>query len=362
MSDETTLLTKRDELKRELLSSQSSTLIDAVLSQPSRLIQKITRSRQRPSGLYCLAMILLITLVLGLLTAILLKEEERFSELGLLAILGVGLAVASLVVAGFNIDQILAALRDSLIDAIESADDLDDLQAWLMNTRASLKSLAFSVIGGLCCSSVMMLVLSAARGGFIGFGLTIWALLSGVCFGIALYYLALIIMLPLRLGRYRYVLYEANPSGSTVVTRLARTLNGRAYLVAAAVAVLTLFVTSSRAFARLSILVVLAGWIPVTVQFLINQASLRKIIVTAKFRILSEVERETAALRKGAWLTDRETMAALNRLMDYHDRICSTPDSMLDLRAGLHLVSQLLLPVLAFVLANLDWFFTLIQR
>ncbi len=362
MSDEPALLTQRAELKRELLLSQSGTLVDAIVSQSSRLVQKVARRRRPLRGSYCLAVLLLVTLILGLLTALLLNEEERFAELGPLAILGVGLAFGSVVVAGYNMDQILATLHDSLIDAIESEADLDDLRAWLMNTRASAKSLSFSVIGGLCSGAAMMLLLSAARGGFIGFGLTIWALLSGICFGIALYYLALMIMLPIRLSRYRYKLYEANPSGSTVVTGLARMLSSRAYLVAACVAILTLFVTSSRAFARLGILVVLAGWIPVTVQFIINQASLRQIIITAKSKILGEIEAEAAALRQGAWLTDRETMETLNRLMDYHDRIQGTPDSKLDLRAGLHLVSQLLLPVLAFVLANLNWFLALIQR
>jgi hypothetical protein len=312
--------------------------------------------------LYCLAFLLLVTLILGLLTAILLNEEERFAELGPLAILGVGLAFGSVVVAGYNMDRVLAALHDSLVDAIESEADLDDLRTWLVNTRASAKSLSFSVIGGVCSGAAMMLLLSAARSRFIGFGLTIWALLSGVCFGIALYYLALMIMLPIRLSRYRYKIYEANPSGSIVVSGLARTLNSRAYLVAACVAVLTLFVTSSRAFAKLGILVVLAGWIPVTMQFIINQTSLRQIIIAAKSRTLGEIEAEVAVLRQGTWLTDRETMESLNRLLDYHDRIQRTPDSKLDLRAGLHLVSQLLLPVIAFVLANLDWFIALVQR
>ena len=43
-----------------------------------------------------------------------------------------------------------------------------------------------------------------------------------------------------------------------------------------------------------------------------------------------------------------------DRLMDYHDRIWRTPNSTLNLGAGLNLLSQLLLPLLAFLLANLD--------
>ncbi len=50
----------------------------------------------------------------------------------------------------------------------------------------------------------------------------------------------------------------------------------------------------------------------------------------------------------------KETMEAVNRLMDYHDRIRATPNSALNLRTSLGFLNSLLLPVIAFVLANLD--------
>ena len=39
--------------------------------------------------------------------------------------------------------------------------------------------------------------------------------------------------------------------------------------------------------------------------------------------------------------------------MDYHDRIKATPNSALNFRAGLNFLNSLLLPILAFVVANL---------
>jgi hypothetical protein len=44
----------------------------------------------------------------------------------------------------------------------------------------------------------------------------------------------------------------------------------------------------------------------------------------------------------------------MNRLMDLHDRIKATRSSALDLRAGLAFLNSLLLPLIAFLLANLD--------
>ena len=39
--------------------------------------------------------------------------------------------------------------------------------------------------------------------------------------------------------------------------------------------------------------------------------------------------------------------------MDYHDRIKATPNSALNFRASLNFLNSLLLPILAFVAANL---------
>ncbi len=40
--------------------------------------------------------------------------------------------------------------------------------------------------------------------------------------------------------------------------------------------------------------------------------------------------------------------------MDYHDRVKATRNSVLNLRAGLNFLNSLLIPLLAFILANLE--------
>jgi len=59
------------------------------------------------------------------------------------------------------------------------------------------------------------------------------------------------------------------------------------------------------------------------------------------------------ALQAHENIAEKETVEAINRLMDYHDRIKATRNSALDLRAGLNFLNSLLLPLLAFLLANL---------
>jgi hypothetical protein len=55
-------------------------------------------------------------------------------------------------------------------------------------------------------------------------------------------------------------------------------------------------------------------------------------------------------------------MDAIKRLMDYHDRVKGTRDSALDFRTYLSFINSLLLPLLAFILGNLDLVLNLLAR
>jgi hypothetical protein len=55
------------------------------------------------------------------------------------------------------------------------------------------------------------------------------------------------------------------------------------------------------------------------------------------------------------------TLNWLGNLMDYHDPIKDTPNSALNFRASLDFLNSLLLPILAFVAANLKEVITLLN-
>jgi hypothetical protein len=78
-----------------------------------------------------------------------------------------------------------------------------------------------------------------------------------------------------------------------------------------------------------------------------------KIITRAKWKKLNEIQAQIEKLEVEENIVEKETMEAVNRLMDYHDRIRATRNSALDLRAGLNFLNSLLLPLLAFLLGNL---------
>jgi hypothetical protein len=67
-----------------------------------------------------------------------------------------------------------------------------------------------------------------------------------------------------------------------------------------------------------------------------------------------------ATLRPRADPPENETMETLLWLWDYHDRIKGTPNLILDIKGIMNLINTLLIPLLAFLIANREAIFELL--
>jgi hypothetical protein len=216
------------------------------------------------------------------------------------------------------------------------------------------KPLFFSLACGVLGGFYGLILAFTIRGGFSGFGSTILNVITQFQFGMFVYYLFVLLTLPTRLSRYRYKLYAADPSSSEVIDHLSDMLNNLVYIAAVGAAILTLFAALFGLLTlSLIIALVLVVWGPLTAFFIINQVALAKIITRAKWKTLNEIQAQIERLRAQEEIPSEKTLAHLGKLMDYHDRIKATRNSALDLRAGLNFLNSLLLPLLAFLLANL---------
>lgn len=189
-------------------------------------------------------------------------------------------------------------------------------------------------------------------GSFFGFGSIVITLIVQSQTGFfGYYFLLLLVVLPIRLSRYQFEIYEADPSSSAVIDCLSDMLTTFVYITAA------LFVINTLILALLTptnITLLLVAWGILIGFFTINQYALAKIITKTKRKKLNEIQVKIENLEAKGDITDKETIDAINRLMDYHDRIKITRNSALDFRAGLNFFNSLLLPLLAFILGNLD--------
>jgi hypothetical protein len=98
----------------------------------------------------------------------------------------------------------------------------------------------------------------------------------------------------------------------------------------------------------------IVGWGPALLVFVIGQRSLTKAIARGKQKTLDGIQARIDELTAGGDIADKATTDAMNRLMDLHDRIKAARGSALDFHAGLGFLNSLLLPLIAFLLTNLD--------
>jgi hypothetical protein len=235
-------------------------------------------------------------------------------------------------------------------DPVKNKSDLDDLEQILAKAWSQKSALYFTLVFTLFWSISFTLVNSLYIQQFIGFGLLIGTVVFGLFTGPALYIEGWFFLFIIHIGSYSYELNETSPAHSEVIWRLSRILTRLLYSFAVFIAFSTMAVAFNLGAV---LLVILIGWIPTTVYFIGTQMSISKIITTAKWKTLNQIQEEIGRLNDSN-ISDKDNIEAINRLMDYHARIRATPDSTFNFGTGLSFVNQLALPLVGLLLANID--------
>jgi hypothetical protein len=351
MTDTTSLQEKREQIKRQLATGEYTPLVDAVVYDAGRLVQKLTRNARPMSFSFSTLVVVLAILTIGLLVSIPLGELNP--TLILRSMTGSVLLYVSLIVLKTHHGIFTSHLREHIVDAIESGDDLADLQHWLSLTADRRAATLFTVAFGVLSTILGVFFFFTLSGSFVGFGPSFSTMLTLFLYGAGFYNVILFFNLPSRLGRYRFKLYATDPSSSELVHHLSSMFMTFLYLFALLAALATFLMAALGLLVSSFMIPVLAWWVFIAALFAVIQYSLSKIITTAKYKTFSEVQAKIERLQADANLAEKETREALNWLMEYHDRIKSTRSTALDLRALLSFVNSLLLPLVAFLLANL---------
>ncbi|MBM3143530.1 MAG: hypothetical protein FJ010_00915 [Chloroflexi bacterium] len=353
---ETSLLEKREAFEAGLLRGDYRTLTDVILDGTGRGIQRLLR-RARPAPYWISATVIaLLMLAVASLVSLLLGEEAPFSGRNLLmGILGVALGLVSLMIFKAYVARFLASLRSKILDSLISADSLGEWQGWLnwlCNPRAQF---LFSLVYGLALGAYITRMWSETTGSFIGYGPALLDCLVAFVWGLPMYFLLVFLFLPARMGRSEYHLYRADPSSSEIIAHFSGLLKGLVYLYAVVAAGSMVFIAyAGFLLPSMVVLSILVAWLPIIVLFVSGQAALAKVVRRAKWQTLNEIQAQVEQIQVREDLAGKETMEGILRLMDYHERVKATKSSTLDLRAGLGFLNSLLLPLLGFVLGNIE--------
>ncbi len=352
-SDDAPLLKKQEDLKAQLAAGEFKTFGRIIAEKTGSYIQYLSKNSDPLPYWYGMAVVILIIMLLGLLTSIILKETDLSLELVFFEISIGGLTFIFLIALEAYISHIFSTFHTYLIDGIESISDLEDLQHRLSNAFNTKKQMIFAIGYAVFLSVSATIIYTPIFGFSFGIGVVAVALnfLGGTYFYFAFQGLAILA----RLSQYRYKLYAADPSSSEVVDRLSDMLTFGVYLVAIYAALLTLIIAWFGGPIEPGIVIaIVIGWGPTIVFFALNQFIMSRIITNGKWKTLNDIQTQVEDLQTQDAVLSEDTLGHIDKLMDYHDRIKATKNSALDLRAGLNFLNSLLLPVFAFIIANLD--------
>jgi len=309
------------------------------------------------------AFIALVTFGLGRLILFLQNYSPSLEETTLMLWTALTGALA-LIANKVNIRAFLNTFRESSLDKMMKSGDVDHLGHWLDDNFGIWKPLISGVLVGpllaklLYDSWLQNPEFTNLNVGFQAGVFTTIVLASIQSVWVGYYLYPFYVAFPSRLNRYEFDLYTADPSSSEVVGRLSRLLTYILYVTLAFIVQLTAGLTL---LGVLSEKTLLAGfvfsifvWFPTVILYAAGQYHLSDVITRAKWKMLNELQSKIEALYSKEKIPEKEGLDRLEKLMNYHDRVKATPNSALNFRSSLNFLNSLLLPVLAFVLANLD--------
>lgn len=353
MAEDISLTKRRQELNRQITFKEDRTLVDLILDGAGKLFQKLTHASEPPSFWYSGILIGLATILVGLLISILAGEfsSTRY-EVVLLEITLVGSAVAALFATKIFEDKTFTVIQNGLLDAMESAEDLKDFQNWLAVLFNVRRHLIFSFGFGICFG-LYDAVVTSLEDEFVGLSPTIIMIISYVLLGVFYYYVIVSLNLSYRLGRYQIKLFTIDPSNSEIISHLRGLFNSLLYIASVFVAIYTIHAALFRVFILTdAVFLILFGWGMLIAIFVTYNQSLAKIITRAKWKTLNKLQTKIEELQVQEDIPSKDTLANIRELLEYHDYITSTRNSMLNFRAGLGFLNSMLLPVFSFILVN----------
>jgi hypothetical protein len=160
-------------------------------------------------------------------------------------------------------------------------------------------------------------------------------------------------LLSMRLSKYKYSLNEVDPAHSKFIWLMSKSLNNYAYGYAINAALVQLIFASVGQFFLFGISAAVIAWVPLTIQFILNQMSMRRIIVNSKWITLQTIHAKIKKVQEQD-IGSKRNVELILKMMDLHDRIKGTPNSLLNIKALWNFSNQLAIPSLGFIVANIE--------
>lgn len=310
---------------------------------------------------YWLSNIIIMNLIMlgpWALVARMLHEVDKLSNtLWASGIIIVQMVVIGIAVGYIVIQDLFHHLAFVVVEKIDNEDDLSKLVNWLCSTWSIRNVTAFALLFASLC-----IYLGVIRFGhnqeFPGFGFTLSVITTGLLGGMGFYVTCWVSFLAYNLGKYQYAVDDFFTADSEIVRKLSETLTRNEYALAGYFGLFTLFGSSrlmDPAFREtISIPFLVIVCVVISAQFILTRRTLGGIVNQAKLKTLGGIRSRIHSLELKGDIAEKETAEKILRLMDIYERVKTVKSETFDLRSVSTFVSQLMLPLLAWLLGNQD--------
>jgi hypothetical protein len=332
----------------QLLKGRYDSSVGRILNFVGSIIQRISRRRKLPAPSVSALTFSLIISIIALLGSIFFSGVTSY-EYRIIASGGL-LIFINLVIAKTIFDRVFTTLQSKLLVKLGSNRGVAGIQAWLITAQNLKWPLLIGFIVFLAYA--FFILPNPINASFIpadlvmGGTMLLWT-------GFLIYYMILFMILSQRLSQLDFELHKEDPVSSEVLLDWSRMMNLAAYLFAFMLATGTFFYVSAGTFSLQILYFIIPRWLLLIGLFVINQLAFSTVITRSKRASLNDVESLMADLRPKGRSPDHDKMETILYMWDYHDRIKSTRNTILDFYGIANLTNTLLIPLIAYALANL---------
>ena len=379
MNEKPGLIQKQNELKEQMAGYRSlpEYILDGLGSMLQHLFNPVAakaratflppdasaqQSEPFPSYWLNSLIIALFTFSAGWLVCVISNYHPTADELKLMSWSAFTGALA-LIVNKVNIRAFLDTFRQSCVGKILDVADLDELGGWLgSNFKLWLPFISGLLVGPVLGEILYKSWLTAPENhALFQAGPFVTIVLSCIqAVWVAFYLYPFFVAFPSRLNRYHFDLYTSNPSSSEVIGQLSHLLTFILYVTMGYIVQLTAGLAYINVLKVDNLLPIILFtvfvWAPTVILYVAGQFHISNVITFAKWKTLNEVQTKIENLYISEKIPTKEMLENLEKLMNYHDRIKSTPNSALDFRSGFNFLNSLLFPILAFFLKDVPGF------
>jgi hypothetical protein len=364
--DDVPLSVQREQLRQQLATAAMHSLAEQWWFSVRQSIARLTHMAPGAIPFWlAVAIVLMLNLTVSYIFSFILGETQRWNFVRD-DVIWAGYTWIFVLLMRNQYRRQFRLLQATIIDSIIFSPDLSNLGQWATRLTATRRQFIRTLILAGASGGISSLSYVFTTGAFVGFGQILSFAFN--------WYLIVMLMLPAfpivsffqRLASYHFTLYTLNPSKSPVLIRLQQSATSFMYTYAL---VSTLFLVLVFLLPGVSLLTITGSvtfifvtWIPIIVLFLVSQRSFAHVVQQCKTGKLSEIQSKIMMYESGHDLTEQKTIETVKQLMDYHDRLESTPDSLLNIQSLFNLISSLILPLLGTLLGNIDTALRLLQN